>query len=271
MTILVIVFFLKVAMNPLKNKIVFVTGASSGIGKATATQFAAAGAHILICARRLEKVETLAKELRAAHGVRTHAFRLDVRNQPDVEAALHALPQEWKNISILVNNAGLSRGLDTIQEGTIADWEEMIDTNVKGLLYVTRAVLPGMIERQEGHIINLGSVAGHWVYPKGNVYNASKYAVRALNEGMKMDLLGTPIRVTSVDPGLVETEFSIVRFNNNTEKAKKVYQGLTPLTPDDIAETIVWTASRPPHVNISTVVIMPTDQASPSLVHRRTS
>ncbi|MCK9408350.1 MAG: SDR family oxidoreductase [Bacteriovoracaceae bacterium] len=256
-------------MTTLKNKIVFITGASSGIGKATATQFAAAGANVLICARRFEKVESLAKELHTAHGVKTHAFHLDVRNHADVERALNVLPQEWKNISILINNAGLSRGMDNIQEGKIADWEEMIDTNVKGLLYVTRAVLPGMIERNEGHIINLGSAAGHWVYPKGNVYNASKFAVRALNEGMKMDLLGTPIRVTSIDPGLVETEFSIVRFSNDTERAKKVYQGLTPLTPDDIAETIVWTASRPAHVNISSVIMMPTDQASPSFVHRR--
>lgn len=258
-------------MTSYKNKVVFITGASSGIGKATALRFASIGADILICARRLEKVEALAKELHDAHGVNTHAFRLDVRNQSAVETALNALPQEWRKISILVNNAGLSRGMDNIQEGKIADWEEMIDTNVKGLLYVTRAVLPGMIERNEGHIINLGSAAGHWVYPKGNVYNASKYAVRALNEGMKMDLLGTPIRVTSVDPGLVETEFSIVRFSNDIEKAKKVYHGLTPLTPDDIAETIVWTATRPAHVNISTVVMMPTDQASPSFVHRRTS
>lgn len=258
-------------MSSLKNKIVFVTGASSGIGKSTATQFAAAGANILICARRIEKVEALAHELRSSYGVNAHAFRLDVRNRAEVETTLNGLPQEWKNISVLVNNAGLSRGMDNIQDGKINDWEEMIDTNVKGLLYVTRALLPGMIERNEGHIINLGSAAGHWVYPKGNVYNASKYAVRALNEGMKMDLLGTPVRVTSVDPGLVETEFSIVRFSNDVEKAKKVYQGLTPLTPDDIAETIVWTASRPPHVNISSVIMMPTDQASPSFVHRRSS
>ncbi len=151
------------------------------------------------------------------------------------------------------------------------DWDEMIDTNVKGLLYVTRAVLPGMIARSEGHIVNIGSVAGRWVYPKGNVYNASKFAVTALNEGMKMDLLGTPIRVTSVDPGLIETEFSIVRFHGDEERAKNVYKGMTPLSPDDIADTIVWAATRPSHVNISTVIMMPTDQSAPTLVHRRTT
>lgn len=256
-------------MISLKNKIVFITGASSGIGKATALHCAAAGADLLICARRTEKVESLAAEIRTTYGVKSHAFHLDVRNQTDVEQAIASLPAEWKNISLLVNNAGLSRGMDTIQEGSIADWNEMIDTNVKGLLFVTRAVLPGMIARKAGHIINIGSAAGHWVYPKGNVYNASKFAVKALNEGMKMDLLGTPIRVTSVDPGLLETEFSMVRFRGDAEKAKKVYQGLTPLSPDDIAETIVWAATRPAHVNISTVVMMPTDQATPSMVHRK--
>jgi serine 3-dehydrogenase len=253
----------------MNGKIVFITGASSGIGKATATAFAAAGANILICARRTERIDALAAELTAAYGVKVHAFTLDVRNQSKVEASLNGLPAEWKDISILVNNAGLSRGMDTIQEGKIQDWEEMIDTNVKGLLYVTRAVLPGMIARNAGHIVNIGSAAGHWVYPKGNVYNASKFAVKALNEGMKMDLLGTPIRVTSVDPGLLETEFAVVRFHGDTEKAKSVYQGLTPLSPEDIAETILWAASRPAHVNISTVVMVPTDQATPSLVHRR--
>lgn len=258
-------------MTTFNDKIVLITGASSGIGRSTALRFAAEGARILICARRTERLDALAQELRSTYGVKVHTFTLDVRDRAAVERSISGLPDEWKGISLLVNNAGLSRGLDTIQEGNMDDWDEMIDTNVKGLLYVTRAVLPGMIARSEGHIVNIGSVAGRWVYPKGNVYNASKFAVTALNEGMKMDLLGTPIRVTSVDPGLIETEFSIVRFHGDEERAKNVYKGMTPLSPDDIADTIVWAATRPAHVNISTVIMMPTDQSAPTLVHRRTT
>jgi NADP-dependent 3-hydroxy acid dehydrogenase YdfG len=256
-------------MTSPKDKIVFITGASSGIGKATATQFAALGAHILICARRNEKVLTLAEDLRKRYNVRTFAFQLDVRNQKEVERSLNALPAEWKNISVLVNNAGLSRGLDNVQDAKIEDWDEMIDTNVKGLLYITRAVLPSMVERNEGHIINIGSVAGHWTYAKGNVYAATKFAVNALSQGIKMDLLGTPIRVTSIDPGLVETEFSVVRFRGDEDRAKKVYEGLTPLTPDDIAESIVWAATRPAHVNVNNIILMATDQSAPTMVHRK--
>lgn len=258
-------------MTNLKNKIVFITGASSGIGKATAIKFAELGANILICARRAEKVQSLADELQKQFTIHAHAFQLDVRNQKNVESALNNLPDEWKNISVLVNNAGLSRGLDNIQDAAIEDWDEMIDTNVKGLLYVTRAILPGMIERKEGHIINIGSVAGHWTYPKGNVYAGTKFAVNALSQGMKMDLLGTPIRVTSVDPGMVETEFSMVRFHGDNERAKKVYEGLIPLSPDDIAESIVWAATRPAHVNVSNIIIMATDQSSPTMVHRKSN
>ncbi|MDD8017269.1 MAG: SDR family oxidoreductase [Bacteroidota bacterium] len=258
-------------MTSLKNKIVLVTGATSGIGKSTAAKFAEHGANIVLCARRSDRLKQFSDELKKKFGINVHTVQLDVRQAQKVESAIATLPQEWKNISILVNNAGLSRGLDTIQEGKISDWDEMIDTNVKGLLYVTRAVLPGMIERREGHVINVGSIAGHWSYPKGNVYNASKFAVRALNEGMKMDLLGTPIRVTSVDPGLVETEFSIVRFHGDKERASNVYKGMTPLTPDDVADTIVWAATRPPHVNISEIVVMPVDQSSPTLVHRKSN
>lgn len=256
-------------MTSLKNKVVFITGASSGIGKSTALLFAKQGANILLCARRLEKIQELAKIISSTFNVKTHAFQLDVRNQKNVESALQSLPVEWKNISVLVNNAGLSRGLDTIQEGKISDWDEMIDTNVKGLLYMTRAVLPGMIERKEGHVINIGSIAGKWVYPKGNVYNASKFAVDALSQGMKMDLLGTPVRVTSIDPGLVETEFSVVRFHGDKERADKVYHDMTPLSPDDVADAVVWAATRPPHVNINDIVLMPTEQSGPTLVHRK--
>lgn len=256
-------------MTSLKDKIVFITGASSGIGKSTALKFAELGSHLLLCARRKERLDSLAQELRNRFKINVHTFQLDVRNQKAVEQSLNTLTEEWKKISVLVNNAGLSRGLDTIQEGKISDWDEMIDTNVKGLLYVTRAVLPGMIERNEGHIINIGSVAGFWVYPKGNVYNASKFAVNALTQGMKMDLLGTPIRVTEIDPGLVETEFSEVRFHGDKERAAVVYKGLTPLSPDDVADTIVWAATRPPHVNINNIVMMTRDQASPTMVNRK--
>jgi serine 3-dehydrogenase len=256
-------------MKTLKNTTVFITGASSGIGKATAEKFAELGAHLLLCARREHRLRDISTELTKKYSAKVHSFQLDVRNQPGVESAIAALPDKWKKIDILVNNAGLSRGLDPIQSGSVADWDEMIDTNVKGLLYITRAVLPGMIVRNSGHIINLGSTAGRWVYPKGNVYNASKFAVRALNEGMKMDLLGTPIRVTTVDPGLVETEFSIVRFHGDAKKASGVYKGMTPLSPTDIADAIVWAATRPAHVNISEIVLMPTDQSSPTMVHRK--
>ena len=253
----------------LKDSTVFITGSSSGIGSSCAREFARAGANLLLAARRIDRLEALAARLRKEFSIRTHTFKLDVRVQKDVEKAIGSLPKEWQAIDVLVNNAGLSRGLDKLQEGNIADWDEMIDTNVKGLLYVTRAVLPGMISRGKGHVINIGSIAGLAVYPGGNVYCASKYAVRALSEGMKMDLLGTPVRVTSIDPGLVETEFSIVRFHGDSERAAKVYDGIQPLTGDDIADAAVFCATRPPHVNINQVVLMPAAQASATLVDRK--
>jgi len=256
-------------MLSLKDKIVFITGASAGIGEATARAFAAQGARILLCARRADKLEKLAAALAREHGVTAHTFRLDVRDQAAVDQAVAAIPAEWRAIDVLVNNAGLSRGLDKLPNGLVSDWEEMIDTNVKGLLYVTRAVLPGMIERGRGHIINIGSIAGHEVYPAGNVYCASKFAVRALSKGLRLDLNGTPIRVSEVAPGMVETEFSLVRFHGDADRAGKVYQGLTPLGPDDVADAVVWCATRPLHVNVSEVVVMPTAQASTTLVHRR--
>jgi len=256
-------------MLSLKDKIVFVTGASSGIGESTARAFAAEGAKILMCARRGERIEKLAKALETEHETAVHTFRLDVREQAAVDEAVAGLAEAWRAIDILVNNAGLSRGLDKLPGGLVSDWEEMIDTNVKGLLYVTRAVLPGMIERGRGHVINIGSIAGLEVYPGGAVYCASKFAVRALTKGLRLDLNGTPIRVSEVAPGMVETEFSVVRFHGDAERARKVYQGLTPLGPDDIAEAVVWCATRPLHVNVSDVVIWPTAQASPTLVHRK--
>jgi serine 3-dehydrogenase len=256
-------------MLSLKDKIVFVTGASSGIGEATARAFAALGARVLLCARRNERVEKLARTLASEYKASVHTFGLDVRHQAAVDKAIAALPAEWRDVEVLVNNAGLSRGLDKLPGGLVSDWEEMIDTNVKGLLYVTRAVLPGMIARGRGHVINIGSVAGLEVYPGGAVYCASKFAVRALTKGLRLDLNGTPIRVSEVAPGMVETEFSLVRFHGDAERAAKVYQGLTPLGPDDIADAVVWCATRPLHVNVSDVVIWPTAQASTSVVHRK--
>ncbi len=252
----------------LKHKNVFITGASSGIGEACAVAFAREGANLLLAARRREKIEALARNLEDTYGVMTHGFQLDVRNREDVERAVASLPPAWDHIDILVNNAGLSRGLVKLHAGEIQDWEEMIDTNVKGLLYVTRAVLPGMVKRNSGHVINMGSIAGHEVYPNGNVYCASKYAVTAISRGMKMDLLGTNVRVSSVDPGLVETEFSEVRFRGDTARAAAAYQNMTPLKGEDIAEIVVFCATRPPHVDIAQVTVMPTDQASVNHVHR---
>ncbi|MBW4655815.1 MAG: SDR family NAD(P)-dependent oxidoreductase [Kaiparowitsia implicata GSE-PSE-MK54-09C] len=256
-------------MNPLHSQTVLITGASSGIGAACAHAFAATGARLLLAARRLERLQALAADLTTAGASDIELLALDVRDRPQVEATLGHLPKDWAAIDVLVNNAGLSRGLDKLHEGQIADWDEMIDTNVKGLLYVTRALVPGMVQRQRGHIINIGSIAGHQTYPNGNVYCATKAAVRALTEGLKLDLLGTPLRVSTVDPGLVETEFSEVRFHGDGDRAKAVYQGLTPLTPADVAEVVMFCASRPAHVNINEIILMPTDQASATLVNRQ--
>ncbi|WP_088892925.1 SDR family oxidoreductase [Leptolyngbya ohadii] len=253
----------------LQNQIAFITGASSGIGSACAEVFAAHHARLILAARRIDRLEELTTKLKDQYGSDVYLMSLDVRDRSQVESAIASLPEEWKAIDLLVNNAGLSRGLSKFHEGEIQDWEEMIDTNLKGLIYVTRAVLPGMVKRQRGHVINIGSVAGHQAYPNGNVYCATKAAVRSLNESLKLDLLGTPVRVSSVDPGMVETEFSDVRFRGDTERAKKVYQDTVPLTAQDIAEVVLFCATRPPHVNISEVLVMPTAQASPTMVYRR--
>jgi NADP-dependent 3-hydroxy acid dehydrogenase YdfG len=197
-----------------------------------------------------------------------HAIGLDVRDRAAVEAAIAKLPEAWRAIDVLVNNAGLSRGLDKLYAGKVEDWEEMIDTNVKGLLYVTRAVVPGMVKRGRGHVINMGSTAGEMTYPNGAVYCASKAAERAINDGLRQDVLGTAVRVTSVDPGMVETDFSLVRFHGDEERSAKVYKGLTPLKPEDVADAIVWAATRPAHVNIARVVMTPIDQANSLLFNR---
>jgi 3-hydroxy acid dehydrogenase / malonic semialdehyde reductase len=258
-------------MQKLNGKIVFITGASSGIGEASAFAFAAEGARLLLAARRLERFQELTPKLKDAGAVDVHTFSLDVRNAAQVQSQLDALPEEWKAIDILVNNAGLSRGLEKLHEGKLQDWDEMIDTNVKGLLYVTRAVVPGMVARARGHVVNLGSTAGELTYPNGAVYCGSKAAEHAINDGLRQDLLGTPVRVTSIDPGMVETEFSQVRFHGDKERAAKVYQGLTPLQPSDVADAIVWAATRPAHVNIARVLLTSIDQANSLLFNRKQS
>jgi len=258
-------------MVSLKNRIVFVTGATSGIGLSCARAFAAEGARLLLAARRRARLESLCAELAERYKTANRILELDVRQQADVERALEALPAEWKAVEVLVNNAGLSRGLDKLHQGKLSDWEEMIDTNIKGLLYVSRVVIPWMVDRGRGHIINIGSVAGREVYPGGNVYCATKAAVRALSQGLRVDLLGTNVRVTNIDPGMVETEFSLVRFHGDKERADKVYKGIKPLSGDDIADLAVFCATRPPHVNIADVLIMPTAQASPAFLHREES
>jgi len=246
----------------LKNKTVMITGASAGIGRACARSFAREGARLILAARREDNLRQLAAELATEHGTTCHLIMLDVRDRLAVNAAIKDLPTEWQTIDILVNNAGLSRGLDKVQEADFLDWEEMIDTNIKGLLWVSRAVLPGMVERDEGQVINIGSVAGRQVYPGGNVYCATKHAVRALTQGMRIDLLGTRVRVSSVDPGLVETEFSEVRFRGDTERAAPTYRNFPPLQAGDIAEAVLFCATRPPHVTVQDMLIMPQDQAA---------
>jgi len=253
----------------LKGKIVFVTGASSGIGAATALAFAAEGARLLLAARRAGKLAVVATAALEHGAEAVHTISLDVRDRNAVQQTINALPTEWARIEVLINNAGLSRGLEKLYQGSIDDWEEMIDTNVKGLLYVTRSVVPGMVERGCGHVVNLGSTAGELTYPNGAVYCATKAAERAINDGLRQDVLGTPIRVTTVDPGMVETEFSVVRFHGDTERAATVYQGLQPLTPEDVADAILWAVSRPARVNIARILLTPVQQANSLLFHRR--
>ena len=253
----------------LKDKIVLITGASAGIGEACAHAFADQGCRLILSARRLPKLQTLAARLRTEHGTECLTLELDVREREKVNETIAHLAPEWADIDILINNAGLSRGLDKVQEALHTDWEDMIDTNVKGLLWVSRAVMPGLVARDRGHVINIGSIAGRQVYPGGNVYCATKYAVRAITQGMRIDLLGTRVRCSSVDPGMVETEFSEVRFHGDTARAAKTYQTFPPLKAEDIAETVLFCATRPPHVNIHDVLIMPQDQAAAYASHPR--
>jgi 3-hydroxy acid dehydrogenase / malonic semialdehyde reductase len=256
-------------MATFQGKTVLITGASSGIGRATAIAFAREGARLLVCARNLAPLEELRQAVAAAGAPAVHTFQLDVQKRSDVEAAIAGLPADWREIDVLVNNAGLSRGLAKLYEDDPQNWDEMIDTNIKGLLYVTRSVVPGMVARGRGHVINLGSTAAYITYANGAVYCATKAAEKSISEGLKIDLMGTPVRVTSVDPGMVETNFSTVRFRGDEERAAKVYQNITPLQPEDVADAIVWAASRPAHVNIHTVVMTTIDQANSTVFNRR--
>ena len=256
-------------MSLLKGKITFITGSSSGIGKACAEVFAKEKSNLILTARRIERVKALAKKLEKQYGIKTNCIKLDVRNYEQVEKTINSLESNWKKIDILINNAGLSRGLDKIHEGKKEDWDEMIDTNIKGLAYVTRHVLPLMVKRERGQIINIGSTAGHDVYPAGNVYAATKFAVKALSQSTRYDVLDKGIKVTSVDPGMVETEFSIVRFRGDKERAKKVYTGIKPLSPKDVAETVLFCATRPQNVNINQVILTPLAQASSTQIIRK--
>ena len=253
----------------MKGKIVFVTGASSGIGAATAMEFARHGAKLVLCARRLERLQAMEAELRDAGAADLLLMEMDVRDREAVQRALGELRGAWQSIDVLVNNAGLSRGLMKLYEDDIENWEEMIDTNVKGLLYVTRAIVPGMVERDHGHVINLGSIAGHMAYANGGVYCATKAAERFISDGLRIDVNGTAVRVTSIDPGMVETDFSKVRFRGDAERAAKTYQNVDPLKAEDIADAIVWAATRPAHVSIQSVVLTPTAQANPFVLTRK--
>ena len=255
-------------MNRIAGRRALITGASAGIGEACAHAFAQHGVHLVLTARRAERVEKLASDLAAAHGVEAEGHRLDVTDRGAVAAFVDGLAESGLVPDILVNNAGKARGLDKLHEGDIDDWEDMIDTNVKGLLYLSRAVLPHMVEGNSGHVINIGSIAGRWVYPRGAVYNATKFAVWALNEGMNIDLLGTRVRVSSVDPGLTETEFSEVRFHGDAERAASVYDDTTPLAGEDIADAVVYVANTPEHVDVINLVLMPTAQRHAMLLHR---
>ncbi len=256
-------------MSLLKGKITFITGASAGIGKACAEVFARENSNLILSARRIERLKSLAHKLEKTHGINVKCLKLDVRNYDDVKKAINSLDNNWKKIDILINNAGLSRGLDKIYEGKKEDWDEMIDTNIKGLAYVKRHVLPFMVKRKSGHVINIGSTAGHDVYPAGNVYAATKFAVKALSQSTRYDVLDKGIKVTSVDPGMVETEFSVVRFRGDNARAKKVYTGIKPLSANDVAETVLFCATRPQNVNINQVILTPLAQASSTQIIRK--
>lgn len=255
-------------MNQTKRKTVLITGASAGIGAATALEFARISDRVILCARRRDRLEILKDQIEADLSSEAQVLQMDISSRQSVDQGLASLDDSWGQIDILVNNAGMAAGMDKLADGDPDDWKTMLDINVGGLLYVTRKVLPGMIERGSGHIINVGSIAGHESYPGGAVYCATKSAVRAITNSLRMELVDTQLRVTTVDPGLVETEFSIVRFKGDKERARTPYKGIEPLVGKDIAEVIVFAANRPAHVNLNEIIVMPTSQASTTLVSR---
>jgi serine 3-dehydrogenase len=252
-----------------EGNIVLITGASSGIGEACAREFAKLKVKLILAARREDRLKKLADELNKKYQTKVKCLEVDVRNFDDVQNKFDSLESNWKHVDILVNNAGLAKGLNKVYEGKLSDWDEMIDTNLKGLLNVTRVVSPQMVERQSGHIINIGSTAGHEVYTYGNVYSATKFAVKSLTQSFRLDMLDKGIKVSSVDPGMVYTEFSKVRFSGDDQKAEQVYKGITPLSPADVAESVVFCATRPYNVNINEIILTPVQQASSTQVYRK--
>lgn len=253
----------------MKGKIVFITGASSGIGEGCARKFASQGSDLILNARNVEKLNELKRELESESGIRACVLPFDVRDRQAAATALNSLPAAWKAIDVLVNNAGLVIGVDKEHEGNPDEWDVMIDTNIKALLAITRLVVPGMVERGCGHVINIGSIAGEAAYPGGSVYCATKAAVKALTDGLRIDLVDTPLRVTNIKPGMVETNFSVVRYRGNQSAADDFYKGIRPLTGDDIAETVYYAASAPAHIQIAEVLLMPTNQATGTISYRK--
>jgi len=255
-------------MISMRGKTVFITGASAGIGWACAEAFAVIGAKLILTARRVDRLKDLSDKLKEKYSTDLLFFKFDVRNRREAEKLIDSLPDNFKNIDVLVNNAGLALGTDKIQDGNPEQWDILIDTNIKGLLYISKAIIPCMVERGSGHVINISSIAGHQVYAGGNIYCATKYAVDAITKAMQIDLVDTQIRVTAISPGMVETEFSLVRFEGDSEKAKNVYKGIQVLTPEDVADAVVYCATRPLHVNINDLIIMSTNQASTYAIHK---
>ena len=253
----------------MKGKIVFITGSTSGIGEACAFKFASQGANLILNGRNAEKLASLKHQIATEYGVKVHILQFDVRNRQDAEHCISELPESWQAIDILINNAGLVIGVEKEFEGNLDEWDIVIDTNVKGLLAITRLVVPLMLKRNRGHIINIGSIAGEAAYPGGSVYCATKAAVKVLSDGLRIDLVDTPLRVTNIKPGYVETHFSITRFRGDKGKADEVYKGLQPLTGEDVAETVYYTASVPDHIQIAEVLIMPTNQATGTISFRK--
>jgi NADP-dependent 3-hydroxy acid dehydrogenase YdfG len=255
-------------MEKFKNKIILITGANSGIGKACAEKFAGDGAKLILCSRNIDKLIKVAEEINKKYNTEILTYQLDVRDKVKVQTVIEELPKKWQKIDVLINNAGGALGLEKFQDGNTDDWDEMIDSNVKGLLYISRNVVPLMIKNKKGHVINIGSIAGIAAYPNGAVYCGVKAAVKLISDGLRMDTVDTPIRVTNIQPGMVETNFSLVRFHGDKERAKKVYQNIKALTPEDIADIVFYSASLPAHVQICEVTVTPTAQASATVVHR---